>query len=86
MVELDLTEDQARLMWCQGIRARELGKKGIRKENIALLAESWAWFDQILNTITMSVSAGITLGPNGLPVIPGTDPPQEIDGSETNKP
>lgn len=84
MITLDLSEDQARLMWCRLIRARRIATSGIKDGNIAQVAVGFAWFDEAFDTIAKSVSGGITLGPHGLPINPATG--NEIDGNETNKP
>ena len=84
MITLNLTEDQARLIWCQLIRARKIAVAGINQQNIAALAEGFAWFDSSFDKIAKSVSGGMNLGAHGLPINPATG--QEIDGNETNKP
>lgn len=84
MIELDLSQEQATLIWCRMIRARKIAKEGLATGNIALLAEGFAWYDEALDTISRSVVGGLRLGPNGLPINPETG--EEIDGSETPKP
>lgn len=54
--------------------------------NAAEIAEGFAWYDEAFDTIAKSVAGGIELGPNGLPIIPDSDPPTEINGNETPKP
>jgi hypothetical protein len=76
MVELNLTHEEARLMWCQGIRARKIGKKAIEEQNIAKLAESWAWFDMFLITISQAAPEEAGQNPDGTP----------LTGIETSKP
>lgn len=84
MIELDLSENEARLMWCRLIRARKIAKQAMDDENPCSLAYAFSWYDQAFDTISKSIASGISLGPNGLPINPATG--DEIDGNETNKP
>lgn len=68
--------DEIRLRRCQGLRARQIGLRAIREQNLAMLAESWAWYDMLLNEVARALPPETGQTPDGVP----------LTGNETNKP
>ena len=58
-VELDLTEDKARLIWCRLARSRKLMIKGIKDQNMATMGTAWGWLDATLTELAASAPSSV---------------------------